>query len=150
MSRVDRHTAFRVRRPHGGEPTVCDILHIVDGSYHIVVFVQRDDNPGLSVTHGSEYLATAFYPVAKGTDCLLFPNGVMWAEWYPKLPRGNMPNLDHIEYTWNLRDGVWTASHPRWSILPNEVSDRILNMPPADTEDVDISDLIVDAMMEED
>lgn len=109
---------------------------------NLFVITERKDNPGMSVTNASEYIATHLVNQYK-----FDPEECIFIEHYDYQDGRSTPTWDQVAYTWvkHLSKG-WQASLPKWSPIPRDLHRITSRMEEDDTNEM--ADEIVKRLME--
>jgi len=88
----------------------------VNNNNVLICFI--DINDGVSVTNASEQLASEVLFLLD-----LNPKNCRFFETYEQY---NFDSFDEIEYTWNLNNGKWIATSPKWKPALKKIKDLFL------------------------
>jgi hypothetical protein len=107
------------------------------------VITEREDNPGMSVTNASEYIAMALVERYKIDD----PHNCVFIEHYPY----EVPTWDRVTFQWSqhYRTKKWQAMIPAWERVPEEALKLIIDR--MDSDDLNqMADDLVEMLLPED
>lgn len=98
----------------GGGPARCDLAIATDAAGIVVMFSERDDNPGTSVTNWIENLAAEVH--AKHFP-ERDPRSIRWLERYPARPSiAERETVDRVALQWDA--GNKRFHSPQWERAP--------------------------------
>ena len=82
----------------GGCASACDLVVVTAPDGAVVLFSERDDNPGTSITHCFDQLASDIYQQQLQHYA---PDSIRWLERYPAHAGSQRETLDRAKLHWN-------------------------------------------------